>query len=181
MSVKFILWSTTTTLLELSSPPPMLPPGLLNALPVLEVRHEATAWKVKQMRGNCTMTSRSHSQAQNPGKSSVLEPIYFLKRELLSFENLRVFLIRACRGIKDPQIGVWSSQQQCYKATSCSKMSLLHSRDLRRGCPSHLSPFQSDWSQDSISKRNLQTQNQRRQWFNKLQNKSKRDLWKCPF
>lgn len=31
------------------------------------------------------------------------------------------------------------------------------------------------------SEKEIQIQNQRRQWFNKLQNKSKRDLWKCPF
>lgn len=104
----------------------------------------------------------------------------FPQQRAVEFWGPAFLLVRAFRGIKDLQTGIWSSQLQCCKATSRSKTSPLHSQDLRRGCPSHLFPFQCDWSQNSISKRSLQIQNWRRQWFNKLQNKSKRDLWKCP-
>lgn len=107
------------------------------------------------MKGNHMMTSQSQSQAQNAGKGYRLEPIYFFNKEPWSFENLSFFLIEAFRGIKDLQIGVWSSQLQCYKATSSSRMSLPHSRDLRGGCPSHPFPFRCGGSQNPSPKRNL--------------------------
>lgn len=62
----------------------------------------------------------------------------FFKKELLSFEDLSFFLIRAFGDIKDLQIGVCPSYLECYKVTSSSKMSLLH-LEIREEAVPHIS------------------------------------------
>lgn len=136
------------------------------------------------MQGSGTMPSRSHSEVQNPGKGKrifLLEPIYFLPQRAVEFWESKIFLLRAFGGIEDLSsdrgLPLPPTVLQSYLQFQNVPSTLA---DLRRGCSLHLFPFRCDWSQNSMSERNLQIQNQRRQWFNKLQNKSKRDLLNCP-
>lgn len=146
----------------------IFPLMLLNVLPELRTRKEDILWKVKQLKGNCMMPSKSHSQTQNPGKGKkiyMLEPVYFLQERAIEFWGPEFFLIRAFGGIEGLQMGVFFSHPQCHKATSSSKTSLLH-LEIWKGLSPHPFPFQCDWLQNLISKRNLQIQSQRRRWCN---------------